>query len=64
VGLRRDWSPFLELGATAWPVARVGLEEVDGNTRPLPKVEVGLTFGILFSAARGHVRSAALGPQN
>jgi hypothetical protein len=63
VGLRRAWSPFLELGASAWPVARAGLERVDGNTRPLPQVEVGLTCGILFTGGAGPVRPAALGPR-
>jgi hypothetical protein len=62
VGLRREWAPFLELAATVWPVARAGLEQVNGNTRTLPKVEIGLTCGILFSGAGGRVRSAALGP--
>jgi hypothetical protein len=62
VSLRRDWSPFLELGASAWPVARTGLERVDGNTRPLPQGEVGLTGGVLFTGGGGPVRPAALGP--
>jgi hypothetical protein len=62
VGLRRSWSPFLELGATDWPVARMGFERVEGNTRPLPQVEVGLTGGIVFTGGGGPVRPADLGP--
>jgi hypothetical protein len=61
-GLRRGWSPFLELGASVWPVRRMAFERVDGNTRPLPRVEVGLTGGIVFTRGGGPVRRAALGP--
>jgi hypothetical protein len=63
LGLRRAWSPFLELGGTVWPVARAALERVDGNRRRLPRLEAGVALGILFAAAGDGVRSTPPGTQ-